>query len=97
MKEQTESTCLFADSAQVELKQLIRRLFYDDIRFRDKSNLRRYYSTCIQCTDTKLTKVSELYIFCYTDTSHNRRIFSLSWLFTALLIQIQRLNIEKQS
>ncbi|CAF4599463.1 unnamed protein product, partial [Rotaria socialis] len=99
-KQQTESTCLVADSAQVEFKQLmhrIRRLFYEDVSTCDKSNLRRCYRTCTQCADRKMAKASALYIFCYTDVSHARRILSLPWLFAPLLIETRKLNIKKQT
>ncbi|CAF3409422.1 unnamed protein product [Rotaria sp. Silwood1] len=99
-KQQTESTCLVADSAQVEFKQLIRRirrLFFEDLRSCNKFNLRRCHSTCAQCMERKMAKASALYIVCYNDTSHARRILSLPWLFAPLLIETRKLNIKKQT
>ncbi len=99
-KHQTESACLVADSAQVEFKQLmrrIRRLFYEDLRSCDKSNSNRCHSTCPQCAERRMAKASALYIFCYSDTIHARRILSLPWLFAPLLIEIRKLNIKKQT
>jgi hypothetical protein len=96
-KQQTESACLIADSAQVELKQLIRRirrLFFDELR---SSTTHRCHSPCAQCNDRKMAKASALYIFCYNDTHHTRRMLSLPWLFAPLLIETRKLNIKKQS
>jgi hypothetical protein len=93
-KQQTESPCLVADSAQIELKQLIhriRRLFYQDVRFSDKS------ISHAQCAENKMAKASALYIFCYSDTQHARRMLSLPWLFASLLIDTRKLNIKKQT
>ncbi len=98
-KQQTESSCLVADSAQVELKQLIhriRRLFYDELRSCHKSNSYRCHSDCLQCMERKMAKASALYIFCYTDKSHARPMLSLPWLFASLLIETRKLNIKKQ-
>jgi hypothetical protein len=99
-KHQTESPCLVADSAQVELKQLIRRirrLFYEDLRSSDKSKFHRCHSNCTQCSEKKMAKASALYIYCYTDTCHARRMLSLPWLFAPLLIETRKLNIQKQT
>lgn len=99
-KQQTESACLIADSAQVEFKQLIQRicrLFHEDLCSCDKSNLRRLHSTCSKCADKKMAKASALYIHCYTDVSHARRILSLPWLFAPLLIETRKSNIKKLS
>ncbi|CAF1018924.1 unnamed protein product [Adineta steineri] len=99
-KQQTESACLIADSAQVELKQLIRRIrkiFYEDLNSCDKSSSYRCHSNCIQCAERKMAKASALYIFCYTDTQHARRMLSLPWLFAPLLIKTRQLNIKKQT
>ncbi len=99
-KQQTESSCLVADSAQVELKQLIRRirrLFYDELNSCGKSKSHRCHSSCTQCMENKMAKASALYIFCYTDTHHARRMLSLPWLFPSLLIDIRKLNIKKQT
>ena len=98
-KQQTESACLIADSAQVELKQLIRRirkLFFDELRLSTPTN-HRCYPPCAQCNDRKMAKASALYIFCYNDTNHARRMLSLPWLFAPLLIETRKLNIKKQS
>ena len=99
-KQQTESACLVADSAQVELKQLIRRmrrLFYQEFRHCDKTHSTRCHSNCVQCADNKMAKASALYVLCYTDTRHARRMLSLPWLFAPLLIETRKLNIKKQS
>ncbi|CAF0932173.1 unnamed protein product [Rotaria sp. Silwood1] len=99
-KQQTDSACLVADSAQVELKQLIRRirrLFYHEFRFCDKTHSNRCHTNCIQCADKKMAKASALYILCYTDTRHARRMLSLPWLFSSLLIETRKLNIRKQT
>ncbi|CAF0755386.1 unnamed protein product [Adineta steineri] len=99
-KQQTESACLVADSAQVELKQLIRRirrLFYHEFRFCDKTHSNRCHTNCTQCADKKMAKASALYILCYTDTRHARRMLSLPWLFAPLLIETRKLNIKKQT
>lgn len=99
-KQQVESACLVADSAQMEFKQLIvriRRLFYDELPSCDKSNARRCHSSCKQCAERKMAKASALYIHCYTDTSHARRMLSLPWLFAAWLIETRKLNIKIQS
>jgi hypothetical protein len=99
-KQQTESACLVADSAQVELKQLIRRirrLFYHEFRFCDKTHLNRCQTTCAQCADKKMAKASALYVHCYTETRHARRMLSLPWLFASLLIETRKLNIRKQT
>lgn len=98
-KQQTESACLVADSAQVELRQLIhriRRKFYDELRPDEKSNTHRCYKNCLECKERKMAKASALYIHCYTDTTHARRMLSLPWLFAPLLIETRKLNIEKQ-
>ncbi len=99
-KQQTESACLVADSAQVELKQLIRRvqrLFFDELRSSDKSNYHRCHAACTQCAERKMAKASALYIYCYTDTRHARRMLSLPWLFARLLTDTRKLNIKKQA
>ena len=99
-KQQTDSACLIADSAQVELKQLIRRirrLFYHEFRFCDKTHLNRCHTTCTQCVQKKMAKASALYVLCYTDTRHARRMLSLPWLFAPLLIETRKLNIRKQT
>jgi hypothetical protein len=99
-KQQTESACLVADSAQVELKQLIRRirrLFFEELRSCDKSYSHRCHSKCAQCAERKMAKASALYIYCYTDTRHARRMLSLPWLFAPLLIETRKLNIKKQT
>ena len=99
-KQQTDSACLIADSAQVELKQLIRRirrLFYHEFRFCDKTHVNRSLSICSQCAEKKMAKASALYVFCYTDTRHARRMLSLPWLFASLLIEVRKLNIKKQT
>lgn len=99
-KQQTESACLVADSAQVELKQLvrrIRRLFFEDLRSFNKSTPHRCHSGCQLCADRKMAKASALYIFCYTDTRHARPMLSLPWLFASLLIETRKLNIRKQA
>lgn len=99
-KQQTDSACIIADSAQVELKQLIRRirrLFYHEFRFCDKTHVNRCYTSCTKCADKKMAKASALYIFCYTDTRHARRMLSLPWLFASLLIETRKLNIKKQT
>ena len=99
-RQQTESACLVADSAQVELKQLIRRirrLFYHEFRFCDKTHFNHCHSNCTQCADKKMAKASALYLLCYTDTHHARRMLSLPWLFASLLIEIRKLNIKKQT
>ena len=96
-KQQTESACLVADSAQVELKQLIhriRRLFYDELR---SPTPRRGQSAWTNHNERKMAKASALYIYCYTDTCHARPILSLPWLFAPLLIETRKLNIKKQS
>jgi len=96
-KQQTESACLIADSAQVELKQLIRRirrLFFDELR--SSTTHRCHVKTCAQCTEKQMAKASALYIFCYSDTHHARRMLSLPWLFAPLLIETRKLNIKKQ-
>ena len=97
-KQQVESYCLVADSAQMELKQLIhriRRLFFDELRSTKKLNSHRCYS-CKACTENKMAKASALYIYCYTDTTHARRMSSLPWLFAPLLVEVRKSNIEKQ-
>ena len=99
-KQQTESNCLVADSAQIEYKQLIhriRRLFFQELRKCNNLNNYRCPSTCPQCAERKMAKASALYIFCYTDISHARRILSLPWLFASLLIETRKLNIRKQT
>jgi hypothetical protein len=99
-KQQTDSACLIADSAQVELKQLIRRirrLFYHEFRFCDKTHINRCHTSCTQCADKKMAKASALYVLCYTDTRHARRMLSLPWLFAPLLIETRKLNIKKQT
>ncbi|CAF1684220.1 unnamed protein product [Rotaria magnacalcarata] len=99
-KQQTDSACLIADSAQVELKQLIRRvrrLFYHEFRFCDKTHSIRCQTNCMKCADKKMAKASALYILCYTDTRHARRMLSLPWLFASLLIETRKLNIKKQT
>jgi hypothetical protein len=99
-KQQTDSACLVADSAQVELKQLIRRirrLFYHEFRFCDKTHSNRCHTSCTQCADKKMAKASALYVLCYTDTRHARRMLSLPWLFAPLLIETRKLNIKKQT
>jgi hypothetical protein len=99
-RQQTESACLVADSAQVELKQLIRRirrLFYHEFRFCDKTHSNRCHTNCTQCADKKMAKASALYVLCYTDTRHARRMLSLPWLFASLLIETRKLNIKKQT
>ncbi|UJR28069.1 hypothetical protein I4U23_009325 [Adineta vaga] len=99
-KQQTDSACLIADSAQVELKQLIRRmrrLFYHDFRFCDKTHSNRCHTNCSQCAEKKMAKASALYVLCYTDTRHARRLLSLPWLFAPLLIETRKLNIKKQT
>ena len=99
-KQQTDSACLVADSAQVELKQLIRRirrLFYHEFRFCDKTHSNRCHISCTQCADKKMAKASALYVICYTDTRHARRMLSLPWLFAPLLIESRKLNIRKQT
>lgn len=98
-KQQTESACLVADSAQVELKQLIRRvrrLFYHEFRFCDKTHANRCQTNCSQCAEKKMAKASALYVLCYTDTRHARRMLSLPWLFASLLIETRKSNIRKQ-
>ncbi len=98
-KQQVESACLVADSAQMELKQLIRRirrLFYEELRSTEKPNSHRCYSHCKHCNERKMAKASALYIYCYTDTTHARRMLSLPWLFAQLLIEVRKSNIEKQ-
>ena len=92
-KQKTESACLIADSAQVEYKQLIqriRRLFNQDS---DQQNMSR---TSKSNLEMRMAKASALYIFCYTDTSHARRILSLPWLFADSLIETRKLNIKNQ-
>ena len=102
-KQQTESACLVADSAQVELRQLIRRterLFYDDLPSCEQHDPKHSDATCSRCLHRKkaaMAKASALYVFCYTDTRHARRMLSLPWLFATLLIKVRKLNIEKQS
>jgi hypothetical protein len=99
-KQQIESPCLIADSAQVEYKQLthrIRRLFHHEFLQSEKTATHRCSSKCDKCFNRKMAKASALYIFCYTDTSHARRILSLPWLFAPLLIETRKLNIMKQS
>ncbi|UJR21373.1 hypothetical protein I4U23_024465 [Adineta vaga] len=99
-KQQTESACLVADSAQIELKQLvhrIRRLFFEDLRSYSKLTSHRCHPTCDQCLDRQMAKASALYIFCYTDTRHARPILSLPWLFAPLLLKTRLLNIKKHT
>jgi hypothetical protein len=99
-RQQTDSACLIADSAQVELKQLIRRirrLFYQEFRFCDKTHSIRCHANCTQCANKKMAKASALYVLCYTDTRHARRMLSLPWLFAPLLIETRKLNIKKQT
>lgn len=93
-KQQTESACLIADSAQVEYKQLIqrmRRLFEQDCDQSDGPRTSKSNSD-----PRRMARASALYIFCYTDTSHARRILSLPWLFASLLIETRKSNIQKQ-
>jgi hypothetical protein len=44
-----------------------------------------------------MAKASALYVLCYTDTRHARRMLSLPWLFAPLLIETRKLNIKKQT
>lgn len=99
-KQQIESPCLTADSAQVEYKQLIERmehLFFENSSSSTKSSKHRCHKKCKQCAEKNMAKASALYIHCYTDVSHARRILSLPWLFAELLIATRKSNIEKQS
>ena len=99
-KQQIESPCLIADSAQVEYKQLIERmerLFFETLPSSGKTSKHRCHKKCKQCAEKNMAKASALYIHCYTDVSHARRILSLPWLFTDLLIAIRKSNIEKQT
>ncbi|CAF0876200.1 unnamed protein product [Adineta ricciae] len=99
-KQQTESACLVADSAQIELRQLvhrIRRLFFEELRSSNKSTFHRCHPTCDQCLDNQMAKASALYFFCYTDTRHARPMLSLPWLFASLLLKTRIVNIRKQT
>lgn len=100
-KQQIESSCIVADSAQMEFRQLMRRircLFFEEFPSCEKSNPFRCHSSCHpQCADRKRAKASALYSFCYGDTVHARRILSLPWLFAPLLIETRKQNIQKQA
>lgn len=100
-KQQLESACLVADSAQVEYKQLIqliRGLFYKDLNPSDEESLNyTVYRSNVERDERKMAKASALYVYCYTDMSHGRRILSLPWLFATHLIETRKMNIKKQS
>ena len=99
-KQQTESACLVADSAQIELRQLvhrIRRLFFEELRSSNKSTFHRCHPPCDQCLDKQMAKASALYLFCYNDTRHARPMLSLPWLFAPLLLKTRIANIKRQT
>ncbi|UJR28016.1 hypothetical protein I4U23_009276 [Adineta vaga] len=84
-----------ADSAQLELGQLINRIqgLFND------SQLNTYHSfkcLCEECDTHRMARASACYIITY-EQPYTKKILSFPWLFSSWLVKLRRINLEKQN
>lgn len=83
-----------ADSAQLELNNLINRIrnSFDDTRLETRH---QFKCLCERCDEQRMALASACYIATYNQ-KHTKKILSFAWLFSSWLVKLRRNNLEKQ-
>jgi hypothetical protein len=83
-----------ADSAQIELGQLIDRIknLFNDCQLKNYHQLK---CACDDCHEHRMARASACYIITY-EQEYAKKILSFAWLFSSWLIKLRRANLEKQ-
>jgi len=84
-----------ADSAQLELGQLITRIrsLFNDSPLKTCHSIR---CSCEQCDDHRMGRASACYMVTYEQQSA-KKILSFAWLFSSWLVKLRRVNLEKEN
>lgn len=84
-----------ADSAQVELNQLITRMrtLFDGCQLRNDHLLR---CLCEDCDEHRMARASACYTVTYGQ-QYAKKILSFPWLFSSWLVKLRRANLQKQN